>query len=212
MLHRQACAARGGLAPQHGGEMAVHRALDSRVLEVALGDGTVKTGDVANDASGNTTKLYINGKLDKSVSGYNSTSSGAATWIGAESYQGGRWDFGGTIDDVGVFNNATDAAGIALVNGLGRTGGIGLDQLSAAQTLWGGSVGGTATVGGATWEKKASGLGAALGDWSGSVAGGNAKIVLDGSGYGLQVIPEPSTLSLAGLILAGLMLRRRIRK
>ena len=125
------------------------------------------------------------------------------------SQNGPRWFLKGSIDDVGVYNNALNATDMAMVNGLGRTGGIGLDQLDEAQTLW--SVGGTAVIGGATWQK-VTGLSGSLGDYSGTVAGGDATIVLDGSGNGLQVIPEPSSglLLIAGAVGLGL-LRRKLR-
>ncbi len=77
-----------------------------------------------------------------------------------------------------------------MINGLSRTGGIGLDQLGAALALWAGNAGDTAVIGGATWQKVAD-LTGSPGDWSGSVAGADAVIVLDHSGGGIRVLTGP---------------------
>jgi hypothetical protein len=154
-----------------------------------------------------TAAYYVNGKQTISFTASAATSNTNATGIGVEGLgaDGPRWYLQGTIDDVGVYSNALTTTDMALVNGLGRTGGIGLDQLSAAQTLW--SEGGTATFGGATWQK-VTGLSGSLGDYSGTVANLDATIVLDGSGGGLQVIPEPSIPALCGLALLPVFFRR----
>jgi hypothetical protein len=164
---------------------------------------------IAKTYDGTTARLYIDGK--EVVSGTFDTgavSTSAATWIGGES-QHNRYFVDGFIDDVGVYSTAFTATDLALVNGLGRTGGIGLDQLSAAQALWSG--GGTATIGGATWQK-VTGLSGSLGDYSGTVADLDATIVLDGSGGGLQVIPEPASLGMLGAAAVAMLLRRRFRR
>ncbi|MBI1368636.1 MAG: hypothetical protein GC162_08265 [Planctomycetes bacterium] len=91
----------------------------------------------------------------------------------------------GSIDDVGLFNTSLKAADVALVNGLGRTASAGLDQLAPAQALFSGRIGSTATVAGATW-KKVSSLSGVTGDYSGTSAGGDAKITLNNSGFGIE--------------------------
>lgn len=115
----------------------------------------------------------------------------------------------GDIDDAGLFNAGLTATDVALIHGLGRTGGIGLDQLDEAQALLGGPIGSTSIIGGATWQH-VSGLAGSLGDFGGTVAGGDAYVVTSASGDGiLQVVPEPSTGMAAAGILAGTLLRRR---
>jgi hypothetical protein len=135
-----------------------------------------------------TAAYYVNGKQVTSFTASAATSNTNATGIGVEGLNadGPRWYLKGSIDDVGVYSNALTVTDMALVNGLGRTGGIGLDQLDEARALWAGNVGDTAIIGGATWQK-VSGLTGTLGDCSGTVAGGDAVIVLDGSGIGIQV-------------------------
>jgi hypothetical protein len=122
-------------------------------------------------------------------------------------------DFNGRIDDVGFFNNASVASDAAIINGLGRLNGLDLTYLDEAQGLWAGSIGGTASIGGKTWEK-VTGLTGSLGDIGGTWAGNNAFIVLDGSGNGIALaIPEPSSAavlaSVVALGFAGLRRRRR---
>jgi hypothetical protein len=128
----------------------------------------------------------------------------------------GNDHFEGTIDDAGYFNNALNAADVSLINGLGRTGGIGLDQLDEAQALLALSTGSSALIGGYTWERVA-GLTGTTGDFGGTAAGGNAFIVTDALGNGIQVtaIPEPSSVLLvaSGLgVLGWRNLRRRESK
>ena len=168
------------------------------------------------DSTGGLHTIYIDGKAGTHANATRNdpdpgaVSTASITRIGAEGYGGGRWDFDGNIDDVGVWNSNEGADTIALINGLGRTGAIGLDQIDEAQALWAGSLGDTATIGGAPWQK-VSGLSGSLGDWGGSVAGVDAYIVLDNSGNGVKVIPEPATMVLLGLGGIGLLLRRRRR-
>lgn len=117
--------------------------------------------------------------------------------------------FKGLADDAGFFDTALSAADAALVNGLGRTGAIGLDQFGAAQTLNGASVGTTASIGGVTW-KRVTGLTGTTGDWGGSVAGANAYIVTSASGDGITVVPEPASFGI--LAAGGMLLGRRRRR
>ena len=188
---------------------------DSTVSTTVASSNTWYHVAKTSDGSGNHV-LYINGVEEATGSGHTAPSNTKTTKIGAEGFQShswtsdNRWHFEGNIDDVGVWNSNEGADTIALINGLGRTGAIGLDQIDEAQALWAGSLGDTATIGGAPWQK-VSGLSGSLGDWGGSVAGVDAYIVLDNSGNGVKVIPEPATMVLLGLGGIGLLLRRRRR-
>lgn len=116
----------------------------------------------------------------------------------------------GLIDDAGIWNSAITAADAALINGLGRIGDNDLSVLGTAATLWGGLVDDTAVINGATWQK-VTGLGGVLGDWSqvGGANGIGSFIVLDGSGAGIQIIPEPGAALFGALGLLALLRRRR---
>lgn len=117
----------------------------------------------------------------------------------------------GWLSDVAIFadGDAGDAGvppsvSAALLHGLGRLGGIGLDQLAAAQALW--RQGGSATVAGRTWQK-VGGLTGAAGDFGGSLAEGTAFIVLDEAGGGLALfgggpVPAPR-ITAAGWVAGG---------
>jgi hypothetical protein len=113
----------------------------------------------------------------------------------------------GQADDAGLFDTGLGAADVALINGLGLTGGIGLDQVQAAQALNAMVTGSTMQIGSATWQK-VTGLTGTVGDFGGTVAGGDAFIVTSLSGDGIQVIPEPSAAGLIALGVLGLMSRR----
>lgn len=115
--------------------------------------------------------------------------------------------FSGHADDAGLFNTGLVAADIALINGLGLTGGIGLDQFDEAQALNAMVTGSSAQIGSFMWQKT-SGLPGALGDFGGTASGGDAYIITDDMGNGIQVIPEPTGAALVIIGLVGLLNRR----
>lgn len=117
--------------------------------------------------------------------------------------------YSGSLDDAGLFSTALTAVDIALINGLGNTGGSGLPWLDEAQALNAAAVNTTADINGKTW-KRVNNLTGAVGDWGGSVASMNAYIVTSNSGDGIAVVPEPASLGMLGAA-ATLLMRRRKR-
>jgi hypothetical protein len=101
-------------------------------------------------------------------------------------------DWDGWIDDFGVINRNLAATEAALIHGLGRFG-IGLAEFPGASALLGAPAGTVAIIAGKPWEAVASGLPGAAGSVAGSLAGGDASIVI-ASGRGLRMLPVPSPL------------------
>ena len=156
--------------------------------------------------------VYIDGQmvsLSSSTTALNTTASPLV--IGGSNHNSDTTrNFHGLIDDVGIWSSALAATDAALVHGLGRIGNNDLSSLAAAATLWGGLVNDTATINGVTWQK-VDGLTGTTGAWS-QLNGPNGEgsfVVLNDSGSGLRVIPEPSSLILAFLAAGSLQLRRR---
>ena len=162
-------------------------------------------------ASLNAATVYIDGKTVTLASNTTLLNTAAAPLVigGSNHTADTVRNFHGLIDDVGIWSSALAASDAALLNGLARIGDHNLATLAAAASLWGGLVGDTAVINGITWQK-VEGLTGALGDWSqvGGVNGAGSYIVLNGSGAGLQIIPEPSA-ALLGLLGASTLLRRR---
>jgi hypothetical protein len=159
-----------------------------------------------------TAEIYVNGKLANSGAISQTFNPSVNTLnIGGFLRNNGTTPtdpYRGEADEAGLFDTALLASDIALINGLGLTGGIGLDQLDEAQALDAMVTGATGQIGGATWQR-VSNLAGTTGDFGGSVAGGDAFIVTDDAGNGLRVVPEPASAAL--LLLAGgaLALQRR---
>jgi hypothetical protein len=158
-----------------------------------LANGTWYQVTMVADAAGNTTKLYIDGKLDKSVSGYNANNRPSdATLIGAEGYGGGRWDIAGTIDDMGVYNAALSAKQIAATHAMGKFEALGLTDPGIASLLaaFDAGAGNSTTINGNTWTYT-GGLTGGLGT-TGGTAGIDAWVNLDSAGNGMQFSSTPT--------------------
>lgn len=155
--------------------------------------------------------VYINGSVVAMASNTTALSTAAAALVigGSNHTADPERNFHGHIDDVGIWDTALAPVDAALVHGLARIGNNNLSSHDEAAALWGGLVDDTAVINGTTW-KKVTGLTGAAGDWSqtNGANGAGSFIVLDGSGGGLQIIPEPSG-TILGLLGALAILRRR---
>lgn len=101
-------------------------------------------------------------------------------------------DWDGWIDDFGVVSRTLSATEVTLVHGLGKFG-IGLAEFSGARPLLSAPAGTVAIIAGKPWEAVASGLPGAVGSVAGSLAAGDAAIVI-ASGRGVRMLPAPSPL------------------
>jgi hypothetical protein len=158
-------------------------------------------------------ELYVGGKLSN-------TANGAPTFVttldtlsvGGFLRNGSTTTptdpFFGNADDIGLWDNALVASDVALINGLGLLGGIGLDQIDEAQALNSMATGATGVIGGFQWQK-VTGLSGTTGDFGGSFAGQNAFIVTAPDGSGIQLIPEPGSATLLLGAAVGLLGWRR---
>jgi hypothetical protein len=183
---------------------------------VAVTVDWVDSGNNAIEPAEQKRRLYVNGVLDLefqetvSRSTYNRLHAGALVRGNGTSV---LTEFTGMLDDFAYWHNeAIDGVEVALIHGLGRFSLVTLDDASIAnvRAAWMAGAGNSATSGAQTWHF-ASGLTGVTGTTGGTVAGGDAFIVLDGTnGTGVSLIPEPG--SLATLAAAGLLLRRRRAK
>lgn len=144
----------------------------------------------ASPADCDAMKFYVDGKMvghtpTNAAIGIN-TGTANNVFIGHGIMNGADRPFTGFLDDVALYGVELDPSGAALMYGLGRINGIGVDQLDEAQALWAGPYGGSAQIGGKIW-KKTSGLVGGLGDWGGSWAFNDAYIVLDEAGNGIAL-------------------------
>ncbi len=91
-----------------GQSLLIHAGANQLWTHNGLEGGPLANGNwyqVAKTYDGTTVRLYVNGKQvasgDYAPGGANMP--WQATYIGAEGYGGGRWFFGGAIDNVGVY-------------------------------------------------------------------------------------------------------------
>lgn len=101
-------------------------------------------------------------------------------------------DWDGWIDDFGVISRTLTSAEVALVHGLGKFG-IGLAEFDGARTLLSAPAGTVAVIAGKPWESFATTPPVSVGSVAGSLAGGDASIVV-ASDRGLRMRPAPSPL------------------
>jgi hypothetical protein len=108
--------------------------------------------------------------------------------------------FGGTLDEVGLFDTALSPQEAALLNAFPRYDQVRLDDSDYVLAL---SVFNTQTgsvnTGAWTWSY-ATGLPGTIGDTG--FSGGNPYVILDSSGNGLAAVPEPG---IAALVLTGVL-------
>lgn len=165
------------------------------------------SGSTFNDAT-----MYLDGKAITLGANATTVNTTAAPLVvgGSNHTTDTERNFYGFLDDVGLWSNSSTAADAAMLNGLGRIGNNDLSYLGAAQTLWAGNVGDTAMINGVQWQK-VTGLTGSLGDYSqvGGANGVDSFMVLNSSGGGLQVIPEPATVGLMGIFGVVALLRKR---
>jgi hypothetical protein len=120
----------------------------------------------------------------------------------------------GFIDDFLLLDNAATDVEVALVHGLGRLAGVsagagvtvpGVDGeiLTVRDAYLTGIDGTSALAGGQAWYRQASVGTGPIGTIGGTVGGGDAFIVLGSDGSGVTLVPEPSTILLMILAIAG---------
>ncbi len=102
-------------------------------------------------------------------------------------------DWDGWIDDYGVIVGQASPTEAALMHGLGRHG-IGLAEFPVARALASAPAGTVVHISGKPWIRVTSGLEGAIGSAGGSVAAGDARVVLADSGSGIQMATPPSPL------------------
>ncbi|MCC6682476.1 MAG: PEP-CTERM sorting domain-containing protein [Phycisphaeraceae bacterium] len=140
--------------------------------------------------NGASVNLYINGILQTPITGVPVTGQVNAMsdmLIGRYSTQTSR-DFDGLLDDLGLWNAEKSGEEIALIHGLGRFLGVGLnvysiDNVKAVFDAASGSAG----AGGYQWSYVTGLASSTAGEIGGTVGGGDAWIALDASGNGVQI-------------------------
>lgn len=177
-------------------------------------------------------RIYVNGILQASTT----TTTIAATMNGSNNapFQiGNRGDnldtatdksFSGLIDDLALSNDPSTPEIIALVHGLGRLAGVSVAESTQIADVLAAyaspdpsdtAIAGTGAAAGTIWGYDlVATAGTPIGTIGGTVAGGDAFIVLgaDGSGVSVVPIPEPNTFAIIALGLVGIagwMRRRR---
>jgi hypothetical protein len=176
------------------------------------------------DDANNRAAIYVNGIIAASLT----TTVTPFTGLNSNAFEVGNRGNGATatayiglLDDYYVASDTFTAQQIALTHGLGRLAGVSLGtgteitDVLAAYTTQTAAEAGTGAADGTIWYYSANvGGGNTVGTIGGTVAGGNAFIVLGTDGSGVTIVPEPSTILLSGVglvFVAGMRMRRRMR-
>lgn len=168
---------------------------------------------VALTATSNTSRaFYVNGQLvgtqtsDRRPFGRRIAFGATATEVNPIAAQ-----FDGSLDDAGFWSEALGAEKLALIHGLGRLQGIDQSDAGIDAVLAVFEAGtGLASVGDQVWEFTDSLATGVTGSIGGSIAEGNAFILLDGdAGTGVVLIPEPTSIALLGVSGLVIIARRR---
>ncbi len=144
---------------------------------------------VAGTYDGSNMRVYIDGVESGSLS-FNRTitTNNDPLGIGYSKISGNSDNYlAGKVDDVGIYNSALSAEEVAIVHGLGKFAGVDQADPAVADTwaAFQAGPGSTIEVDGEQW-RYSGGLPGPKGSAGGDVDGGNAYIVLDGAGNGLQ--------------------------
>ncbi len=175
------------------------------IVRVDLDNGSARRDSFSNDAIAQTAwnhiaatwdgtgnlRVYIDGIAQTDVtSGYASVAMSNNALLGADRPGSRFWD--GCLDDGGVWDEALSARKIAAMHGLAKFVGTEQDAAVIDSVVGFVTLGQRTTTGGETWEY-VNGLTGATGVTGGSIAGGDAFIVLDAStGRGIAQINVPS--------------------
>jgi hypothetical protein len=140
-------------------------------------------------------KIYVDGVLERSnttsVAGMSLTRFGIGALTRNTPHNPADL-FNGEIDEVALWDRDFSAADVAALRGLTLLGGGNAGDLESLIAAF--NAQGVALIKGVSWEY-ASGLAGSVGATGGSIAGGDAFIVLDGSGNGVK-IAGPSELAI----------------
>lgn len=159
--------------------------------------------------------LYLNGMFEATVmdglGNFDSIGNNVpASTVGAfdNSTNAPAGGFNGSIDDIGTWQRAIAAQEVAAIHAMGRFEGLNLSNTGTDDLITAFNGLSSTTINGREWTYIAS-KGGALGEIGGSIAGGDAYVILDGSGNAIGLIPEPSTILLTALGTLALLRRRR---
>jgi VCBS repeat-containing protein/autotransporter-associated beta strand protein len=155
-----------------------------------------------HDAATTTNFIYIDGRLAGTATGAGTLSDRANFMqIGGNPDAANR-EFDGTMDDTAIWSRAVTAQEIAAINGLGRFSGLNVQDSGINSVL---NVvangGGHVLIGSQTWEY-ATGLGT-QGQIGGSVAGGDAFIVIDNAGNGVRLAANSTDTAWVSVVVTG---------